>query len=113
MRWFLSSKIHKARVTSADINYIGSITVDRLLMEKAGFQAVEKVLVVDNDNGERVETYIIPGKTGSGVIKINGGAARLIKKGHEIIIMGFQLSKKPIKAKIVLVDKRNRFVRYL
>lgn len=111
MRWVLRSKIHQAAVTEADVNYIGSITVDRTLMEKAGFWPGEKVLIVSNTNGERLETYIVPGKAGG--VCMNGAAAHRIKKGHEIIILGFELTGKPIKAKSILVDKKNRFVRFL
>ncbi len=111
MRWLLRSKIHQATVTEADVNYVGSITVDKALMEKAGFWSGEKVLVVSNTNGERLETYIIPGKQGE--VCMNGAAAHRIKKGHEIIIIGFELTDKQIKAKKVLVDKKNKFVRLL
>lgn len=111
MRWILRSKIHKAIVTEANLNYIGSITIDRYLMKKVGLVPGEKVLIVDNTNGARLETYIIAGD--SGVISINGAAAHLIKKGDEIIIMGFELTNKRIRTKKILVDKENRFVRYL
>ena len=111
MRWLLRSKIHKAVVTEADVKYVGSITVDKTLMEKAGFWSGEKVLVVSNTNGERLETYIIPGKQGE--VCMNGAAALRIKKGHEIIILGFELTDKRVKAKKILVDQRNRFVRFL
>ena len=113
MRWFLHAKIHKAIVTEANIDYVGSITIDQLLLEKAGFLPDEKVLVASNTSGARLETYIIEGKKGSGEICINGAAANLIKQGEEIIIMGFELSDKAVKAKKILVDKNNRFVKYL
>jgi len=113
MRWVLRSKIHKATVTEANLNYIGSITIDELLIEKAGFWPGEKVLVVDNNNGARLETYVIPGKKESGIICMNGASAHLIKQGHEIIIMGFELADKPVKAKNILVDSQNKFVKYL
>jgi len=113
MRWVLRSKIHKATVTEADINYIGSITIDKELIEKVGFWPGEKVLVVSNTSGARLETYVIEGKRSSGIICMNGASARLIKKGEEIIVMGFELSDKPIKPKNILVDKNNRFVRFL
>lgn len=73
----------------------------------------EKVLVVDNTNGARVETYVIPGERDSGIICMNGAAAHLIKKGDQVIIMGFELTDTPIKPKSILVDKRNKFVRFL
>ena len=113
MRWALRSKIHKATVTEANVDYIGSITIDEDLIEKAGFWSGEKVLVASNTSGVRLETYVIPGKRDSGVICMNGGAARLIKVGEEVIVMGFELTDKPIKAKNILVDKKNRFVRFL
>jgi aspartate 1-decarboxylase len=113
MRFFLSSKIHNARVTHADVHYVGSITIDEELMQKAGLMAGEKVLVVSNTTGERLNTYVIPGERGSGIIGMNGGAAHRIQVGEEIIIMGFELSDEPLDPKIVLVDDANRFVRYL
>jgi aspartate 1-decarboxylase len=113
MRWYLHAKIHKAIVTQADLAYIGSITIDEDLIEKAGLQPGEKVLVVSNTSGERLETYIIAGERESGIISMNGAAAHLVNKGDEIIIMGFELNDKPIAAKNILVDENNRFVRYL
>jgi len=82
-------------------------------MEKAGFWAGEKVTVVSNTTGARLETYVVPGRKDSGSIQMNGAAAHLIKKGEEIIIMGFELTDKPLKATSVLVDGNNRFVRFL
>lgn len=113
MRWMLRSKIFRATVTEAKVEYMGSITVDEDLVEKAGFWPGEKVLVVSNTTGERLETYIIPGRRGSGTICMNGAAAHLIKKGEIVIIMGFELTGKPLKAKSVTVDKRNKFTGYL
>ncbi len=113
MRWILHSKIHKATVTNADLDYIGSITIDEDLIEKVGFWLGEKVLVASNTSGARLETYVIVGERGSGIICMNGAAAHLIKVGEEIIVMGFELTDKPIKPKNVLVDKNNKFVRYL
>ncbi len=113
MRWVLRSKIHKAIVTESNLNYVGSISIDKDLIEKAGFISGEKVLVVDNTNGARLETYVIPAEYGSGEICMNGASSHLIKKGDEIIIMGFELSEKLIKPKNILVDKNNKFVRYL
>ncbi len=109
----MHAKIHKAIVTNADVNYVGSITVDQLLVEKAGFLPGEKVLVTSNTSGARLETYIIEGEKGSGEICMNGAAAHLIKTGEEIIIIGFELSDKSINTKKILVDKNNRFVKYL
>lgn len=109
----MRSKIHKAVVTEADLNYIGSITIDEELVEKAGFWLGEKVLVASNTSGVRLETYVIAGQRGSGIIRMNGAASRLIKKGEEIIVMGFELADQPIKPKNILVDKNNKFIRFL
>lgn len=113
MRMFLRSKIHKATVTEANVDYVGSITIDEALLKKADLKEYEKVLVVDNTNGNRLETYVIRGEKNSGAICSNGAAAHLIRKGDEVIIMAFELANKPGKPKNVLVDKNNRFVRYL
>jgi len=113
MRWVLRSKIHRATVTDANLNYIGSITIDEELIYKAGFWPGEKVLVVSNTSGARLETYVIIGKRNSGIICMNGAASHLIKPGEEIIVMGFELTGKPIKPKNILVDKDNKFVRFL
>jgi len=113
MRQVLRSKIHKATVTEADINYIGSITIDQELLEMVGLWPGEKVLVVSNTSGARLETYVIVGQRGSGVICMNGAASLLIKRGEKIIIMGFELTDKPIKAKIILVDEKNKFLKFL
>ena len=109
MRWVLRSKIHKATVTDADVNYVGSITIDQDLIERVGFWPGEKVLVVSNTTGKRLETYVIVGKRGSGDICMNGAAALVIKRGEEIIIMGFELASEPITPTIILVDKANKF----
>jgi aspartate 1-decarboxylase len=113
MRWFLHAKIHKATVTQADVDYVGSITIDRELCEKCGLLEGEKVLVTSNTSGGRLETYVIYGDAGSGIIQMNGAAAHIIHAGEEIIIMGFELAEKTIKAKVILVDRQNRFVEYL
>ncbi|MBS3094025.1 aspartate 1-decarboxylase, partial [Candidatus Pacearchaeota archaeon] len=81
MRFVLRSKIHKANVTEANLSYVGSITIDEVLLEKCGFIEHEKVLVVSNTSGARLETYIISGKKNSGIICMNGASAHLIKKG--------------------------------
>ena len=111
MRSVLRSKIHKATVTEADVNYIGSITIDEDLIDRAGLWLGEKVAVVSNTSGERLETYVIKGKRNSGIICMNGAAAHKIKVGEEIIIMGFELTDSPIKPKIIFVDKNNKYLR--
>ncbi len=113
MRILLRSKIHKATVTEANLDYIGSISIDLDLIEKADLWPGEKVLVVSNTSGERLETYVIEGPRGAGQITMNGAAAHLIKAGDEIIIMAFEVSDTPVKATQILVDEHNRFVRYL
>ena len=89
MRIMMNSKIHRAVVTEADLNYIGSVTIDRDIMDAVGILANEKVAIVNNNNGARLETYVIEGERGSGVICLNGAAARLVQKGDVIIIMSF------------------------
>jgi len=113
LRIQLKSKIHKATVTEARIDYLGSITIDEELMERAGLWEGERVLVVDNTNGSRIETYVIKGERGTGIICMNGAAAHHIRAGDEVIIMAFGISEKRIQPKSILVDKQNRFVRYL
>ena len=111
-RTLLRSKIHRAVVTSADIDYEGSLTVDSALLEAAGMHAFELVQVVDIENGARLETYLIAGEAGSGVIQPNGAAARLLNPGDTIIIMSFVQVPEPLPEKwtpcIVLVDEMNR-----
>ncbi len=87
----LKSKIHRVSVTEANLNYIGSITIDVALMEAANIIANEKVTVVNNNNGERFETYVIPGERNSGVICLNGAAARLVQPGDIVIIMVYAM----------------------
>ena len=113
MRSFIRSKIHKAIVTEAEVDYVGSITIDEELIDLAGFMEGEKVLVTSNTSGARLETYVIRGKRGSGIICMNGAAAHLIKVGEEVIVMGFELSDKRVEPKMILVDKNNKFVQYL
>lgn len=87
----LKSKIHRVQVTEANLEYIGSITIDEALMEAANIYAGERVQVVDNNNGSRLETYVIPGKRNSGCICINGAAAHLVNVGDTVIIMAYAL----------------------
>ena len=113
MRELLQSKIHNATVTEANLAYIGSITIDEALMERIDLWEGQKVLVVSNTSGSRLETYVIRGERDSGVICMNGAAAHLIKKGEEVIIIGFAFSNTPIRPKCILVDKENRFTQNL
>ncbi len=113
LRNYMSAKIHNATVTRSDLHYIGSITIDTKLLELTGMQKNERVLVVNNTSGSRLETYIIEGEYGSGCIEMNGAAAHMIHPGDEVIIMAFQLSDKPFEPTTILVDRENKFVRYL
>ncbi|WP_274572424.1 aspartate 1-decarboxylase [Neisseria leonii] len=112
LRTMLGGKIHRAVVTGADLNYVGSITVDSDLLDAAGILPNEKVAVVNNNNGQRFETYTIAGARGSGVVCLNGAAARLVQPGDIVIIMSYlQLDKAEAAAyrpKVVLVDEANR-----
>jgi len=85
----LKSKIHRATITEANLNYVGSITIDKNLMDKSNILEYEKVQIVDIDNGSRFETYVIAGEKNSGVICLNGAAARMVQKGDKIIIMSY------------------------
>ena len=113
MRWLMRSKIHNATVTEANVAYIGSITIDEDLLDLCGLWAGERVLVVSNTSGARLETYTIAGPRGSGYIGVNGAAAHQIGEGEEVIIIGFELTDKPVVPKAILVDRQNRFVRNL
>jgi aspartate 1-decarboxylase len=112
-RCLLRAKIHRAVITDANPEYVGSITVDDDLLQKADIWPGEKVLVADVDNGARFETYVVRGKAGSGIICVNGSAARLVKKGEKVIVMAFEYTDVPIEAKVVLVDERNHFSKSL
>lgn len=111
MRTMLRGKIHRATVTAADVNYIGSITIDRQLMESADIRPYEMVQVVDVTNGARLETYTIEGEAGSGVIQLNGAAALLVNIGDIVIIMSYVQVEDPVprdwKPRVVLVDANN------
>ncbi|WP_435925316.1 aspartate 1-decarboxylase [Paenibacillus sp. DYY-L-2] len=111
-RTMMKSKIHRATVTEANLNYIGSITIDESLMEAADLLENEKVQIVNNNNGARLETYVIPGPRGSGVICLNGAAARLVQPGDNVIIISYaQMSAEELKTHkptVVFVDENNR-----
>lgn len=110
----LKGKIHRVKVTQAEVDYVGSITVDPELMAAAGILEYEKVAVVDVTNGARLETYTIAGEPGSGVICLNGAAAKLINKGDTAIIMAYaQMTPeeaKKYRPKVVFVDENNKIV---
>ncbi|MED6298930.1 MAG: aspartate 1-decarboxylase [Verrucomicrobiota bacterium] len=108
MRQVLRSKIHRAKVTEANVDYIGSITIDEDLLDAVGLWAGEKVLVASVDTGVRLETYTLRGERSSGIICVNGAAARLINEGEVIIIIGFEITDHPLKAKTAFMDSNNR-----
>ena len=110
----LRAKLHQARVTGADVEYEGSITIDAALLERSGILPYEKVLVVDVENGARLETYVIPGEPGGGEIQLNGAAARLVSVGDRVIIMAFTLVEHPAEGwapRILVLDERNEVAR--
>lgn len=111
----MKSKIHRAVVTEADLNYVGSITIDEDLMDAANILENEKVQVVNNNNGSRFETYVIKGEKGSGMICLNGAAARLAHPGDIVIIISYgmfdQIEAKSYEPKIVFVDESNKVVK--
>lgn len=112
----LKSKIHRVRVTEANLDYVGSITIDRELMDAAGIIPGEKVQVVDNNNGERFETYVIEGEAGSGCICVNGAAARRVMVGDVVIIISYGLmdfeEAKHFRPSVVFPDtETNRIIR--
>ena len=116
-RKILRAKIHRATVTDSNLDYAGSITIDRDLMDAVGLSEWECVLVADLTNGTRHETYVIPGERGSGMICVNGAAAHLVNVGDMIIIMAFALvddTEHPHhRPRLVLVDEKNRVVKKL
>src|SRR5580704_3702155 len=113
----LKSKIHRATVTMTDANYHGSITIDRDLLRASGLLPNEAVIVADCENGNRFETYVIPGARGTGVIGINGAAARLSKVGNRVIIMSFIMAEphevEKHTARIVIVNDKNQAVEWI
>lgn len=110
----VKSKIHRVKVTEAQLNYVGSITIDEDLLDAAGMIPNEKVLIVNNNNGARLETYIIKGERGSGVICLNGAAARLVQVGDIVIIISFAMmdfeEAKKWEPKVIFPDENNRLI---
>lgn len=108
----LKAKIHRAVVTEANLNYVGSVSIDRDLMDASGILEYEQVSIADIDNGNRLETYVIAGPRGSGVICLNGAAARLVHKGDMVIIMAYcQVDSSEAKEHVpvvVFVDEKNK-----
>lgn len=116
-RTMMNGKIHRATVTEANLNYVGSITIDEDLLDAAGMMPNEKVQIVNNNNGARLETYIIPGERGSGVVCLNGAAARLVQPGDTVIVISYVLvaeeNVKDHKPKVLIMDKENRIASLL
>jgi aspartate 1-decarboxylase len=114
LRTVFRSKIHRATVTQADLHYVGSLTIDETLMDAADLLPGELVHVVDIDNGNRLETYVIPGPADSGVIGINGAAARLIQPGDLVIIIAYGMvsadEARSLRPHVVHVDRANRIL---
>jgi aspartate 1-decarboxylase len=113
LRELLKSKIHRCTVTEADVDYVGSITIDQDLIEAVDLWPGELVHVWNVANGERFETYVLSGERGSGVVCLNGPAALRAEIGHKVIVAAFALSEEPIKARVILVDDDNRIERRL
>lgn len=110
-RTLMKAKLHRATVTEANLNYVGSITIDEELMETVDILPHEKVQVVNNNNGARLETYVIPGPRGSRVICLNGAAARLVQPGDKVIIMSYAMmtdeEAKKHQPKVAILDDKN------
>jgi aspartate 1-decarboxylase len=113
LRAICKSKIHHAVVTEANVQYVGSIAVDAELLERADILPGEKVCVWNVTNGERVETYALPAPSGRGDVIVNGAAARRFQPGDTVIIVAFVLTDEPVSPRMLLVDRRNRFVEWL
>ena len=115
LRTMMTAKIHRATVTEADLHYVGSVTVDEDLLDAADLLPGEKVAIVDVTNGARLETYVIPGRRGSGVVGINGAAAHLVSPGDIVILIAYGLLEdseaRALRPRVVHVDAENRLVR--
>lgn len=111
-RMMMKSKIHRARVTEANLNYVGSVTIDQDLLDQVGILPHEKVQIVNNNNGERLETYVISGERGSGVVCLNGAAARRVQPDDIVIIVAYAMLNEEelmdFRPKIALMDEHNQ-----
>ncbi|MCY8721216.1 aspartate 1-decarboxylase [Bacillus sp. S10C12M] len=116
-RTMMSGKLHRATVTEANLNYVGSITIDEDLIDAVGMLPNEKVQIVNNNNGARLETYIIPGKRGSGIICLNGAAARLVQEGDKVIIISYKMMSDQEAAshepKVAVLNDQNKIEQML
>lgn len=112
LRTMMKAKIHRARVTEANLNYVGSVTIDQDLLDQVGILPHEKVQIVNNNNGERLETYVIAGERGSGVVCLNGAAARRVQPDDIVIIVSYAMLHEEelegFRPKIALMDENNR-----
>lgn len=117
LRQMMKSKIHRATVTEANLNYVGSVTIDQDLLELVDILPDEKVQIVNNNNGARFETYAIPGPRGSGVICLNGAAARLVQPGDTVIVIAYGYMSdeeaRRHKPRVAIMDKDNRVVQMM
>jgi len=117
LRRMLLGKIHRATVTGANVEYLGSITIDPLLLKASGINVLEEVEVWDTNNGERFSTYVLPGKEGSGDVVVNGAAARRVQVGDKIIVAAFGFVQPNIEARyeanLVMVDDQNKITQVL
>lgn len=111
-RTMMKAKIHRARVTEANLNYVGSVTIDQDIIDKVGILPHERVQIVNNNNGARLETYVIPGVRGTGVVCMNGAAARLVQQGDTVIIVTYALLSDEelttFKPKVALMNEDNQ-----
>ena len=113
MRNVLRPKIHRAFITDANPDYVGSEIIDRELMEKIDLWEFEKVMICDVTNGNRWETYVLPGDRGSGTVSVQGAGAKLCQIDDCVIILSFEVSDVPIEPKMILVNRENEFVEYI
>ncbi|MDE2785793.1 MAG: aspartate 1-decarboxylase [Chloroflexota bacterium] len=113
MREMLKSKIHRCWVTGANLDYVGSILIDRDLMDQTDIITFEKVAVLNVNNGQRWETYALPGERGSGDIVINGAGAHLCEEGDCLIVLAYEFTDEPSEPKMVLVDENNKFLEWI
>lgn len=116
-RTMMKAKIHRARVTEANLNYVGSITIDQNILDQVDILPNEKVQIVNNNNGARLETYAISGERGSGVICLNGAAARLVQEGDTVIIISYALVAEDkldsFKPKVAIMNENNEIVKLI
>src|SRR5690625_4898376 len=116
-RTMMKGKIHRARITEANLNYVGSITIDQDILDKVDILPNEKVQIVNNNNGARLETYVIPGERGSGIICLNGAAARLVQKDDIVIIISYAtVSEEELysyQPKIAIMNEHNQIEKFI